>query len=171
MEIRIINFTDEKTRQFIFQEDQKTKMAKVDSNTMNTSRHSNITIDRLNEMSGFDLNGQIGRNTGTVSYTGLAEVIEYFYFREKKNYSNINIIQAANDVKVKLNTLTGYDINYLTKPLGVKELAIIFYVFSIEKDAEKACMIIDKALNNNIAQKIKQTKVAKPMFNSISQLI
>lgn len=171
IELRIVNFTEEKTRQFIFQEDQKTKMARIDSRTMNTNRESNIVIDRLNEMSSFDLKGYIGRNEGTVSYNGLSEVIEYYYFKGKKKYTNLDIINAANDVKKKLNILTSFNTDYLTKPLGFRELAVIFYCFDIEEDEEKACKMIDNIMGKDLKSLNKYQTMTKAIKREISQLI
>lgn len=168
MEIRVINFTDEKTKQFIYQEDQKTKMAKGNSNAMNMSRPSNNVIDKLNEMSTFEFKGQIGLNEGTINYAALSDVIEYFYFSTKKEYSNIDIRNARDDVKEKLNALAEYDQKYITKILGKKELALIFYIFNQENDLEKACKIIDSSFNNDILKGIKiNSRIAKPLFNII----
>lgn len=168
MEIRIINFTDEKTRQFIFQEDQKTKMAKGSSNAMNMNRPSNNVIDKLNEMSTFEFKGQIGLNEGTINYAALSDIIEYFYFSTKKEYTNIDIRNARDNVKEKLNALAEYDKKYITKVLGIRELALIFYVFNKESDLTKACEIIDNAFNNNVLKGIKiNSRVAKPLFNTI----
>ena len=170
MEIRIINFTDEKARQFIFQEDQKTKMAKANSNSMNMNRPSNNVIDRLNEMPTFEFKGQIGLNDGTINYSALSDIIEYFYFNTRKEYANVDIRNARDDVKEKLNALAEYDDKYITKVLGVKELALIFYVFSKEESLTKACKIIDDAFKNDILKGIKTvSRVTKPLFNAIEE--
>ena len=172
MEIRVINFTDEKTRQFIYQEDQKTKMAKGHSNAMNMNRPSNNVVDKLNkETPTFDFKGQIGLNEGTINYTALSDVIEYFYFRKKKEYSNIDIKNAREDIKIKLNALAEYDSKYITKVLGIKELALIFYVFDQESDLDKACKIIDKALKSNGLNDIKGNKITNTLFKSIANLL
>lgn len=171
MEIRIINFTDEKTRQFIFQEDQKTKMAKDNSNAMNANRPSNNVIDKLNEMSTFEFKGQIGINEGSINYVELSNVIEYFYFRKKKEYANIDIRNVRDNVKEKLNALAEYDSKYITKVLGTKELALIFYVFDQESDLNKACKIIDKALKSNGLNDIKGNKITNTLFKSIANLL
>lgn len=171
MEIRIINFTDEKTRQFIFQEDQKTKMARSNSDTMNINRPSNIVIDRLNEMVTFDFKGQIGRNDGTIDYAALSDLIEYFYFKEKKNYGNLEIRNVANEIKEKLNALSEYNSEYINKVLGIRELAVIFHVFDTMTDLSEAVVVIDDALNKGVGKNIRHTKVSKPMFNAISKLL
>ena len=170
MEIRIINFTDEKARQFIFQEDQKTKMAKGNSNAMNMNRPSNNVIDKLNEMSTFEFKGQIGLNDGTINYSVLSDIIEYFYFNTKKEYTNVDIRNARDDVKEKLNALAEYDNEYITKVFSVKELALIFYVFNKEKNLTKACKIIDNAFYNDILDGIRNvSRVSKPLFNAIEE--
>ena len=171
MEIRIINFTDEKTRQFIYQEDQKTKMAKDNSNAMNANRPSNNVIDKLNEMSTFEFKGQIGLNEGSINYVELSNVIEYFYFRKKKEYTNLDIRNVRDDIKVKLNALAEYDSSYITKVLGTKELALIFYVFNQESNLNKACQIIDKILKSNSLNDIKSNKITNTLFKSIDNLL
>lgn len=170
MEIRIINFTDEKTRQFIFQEDQKTKMTKGNSNAMNTNRPSNNVVDKLNEMSTFEFKGQIGINDGTINYAALSDVIEYFYFNTRREYTNVDIRNARDDVKEKLNALAEYDTKYITKVLGVKELALIFHVLHKEDNLIKACKIIDDAFNNNVLKGIRNNiRIGKPLFNAIDE--
>lgn len=170
MEIRIINFTDEKARQFIFQEDQKTKMSKANSNAMNANRPSNNVVDRLNQMSTFEFKGQIGLNEGTINYAALSDIIEYFYFRSRREYTNVDIRNVREDVKEKLNALAEYDDKYITKVLGIKELALIFYVFHKEDDLIKACKVIDDALNKNVLKGLRPiNRIAKPLFNAIEE--
>ena len=47
IELRLVCFTEEKAKRFIWQEDQKTKMRKIDSERMNTSSLSNQFCDRF----------------------------------------------------------------------------------------------------------------------------
>ena len=51
MELRVVSFTDEEARQFIWQEDQKTKMKKVDSDSFNQNNYANQLIQELNRFS------------------------------------------------------------------------------------------------------------------------
>ena len=145
-------------------------MAKGNSEAMNMNRPSNNVVDRLNQMSTFEFKGQIGLNEGTINYAALSSVIEFFYFPKKKEYTNVDIRNARDDIKEKMNYLAEFDPKYITKPLGERELALIFYVFHKEDDMEKACKIIDNAFNNNILKGVKTFgKVAKPLFNAIEK--
>lgn len=51
MELRVVSFSDEEARQFIYQEDQKTKMKKIDSESFNQNSYSNQLIQELNKFS------------------------------------------------------------------------------------------------------------------------
>jgi len=171
MEIRIVNFTEEKTRQFIFQEDQKTKMTSSASNSMNMNRYSNTVIERLNEMPTFEFKGQIGRNEGTVDYAAFSDIIEYVYFAEKKEYTNLDIRTVATDIKDKLNALVEHNPEFLTKALGRFELAVIFYCLSTEEHIENALELIEQAFVNNVHKKLKHFQKIKPLFNMIEKII
>lgn len=171
MEIRIINFTDEKARQFIYQEDQKTHMAKGDSDAMNTNRPSNNVVDRLNQMSTFEFKGQIGLNHGNINYADFSGIIEYFYFSNKKEYKNSEIAKVRDEVKEKLNALAEYYPEYLEKIFNVKELALVFYVFNEENDLSKACETIHKNLKSGCLNSLRAHKIGKPLFKAIEELI
>lgn len=171
MEIRIVNFTDEKARQFIYQEDQKTKMAKENSEAMNLNRPSNNVIDKLNEMSTFEFKGQIGLNQGKINYADFSSVIELFYFSKKKEYTNSEIRKVRDDVKEKMNALAEYYPEYLEKILGIKELVLIFCAFKKETDLEKACQIIDNTLKSGALNSLKHRKTTLQLCKLIEGLL
>lgn len=171
MELRIINFTDEKARQFIFQEDQKTKMTQSNSNSMNTNRPSNIVIDRLNDMTTFDFKGQLGWSQGTVNYASLSDIIEFFYFKNKKEVNAAEIRVVRDDIKVKFNTLSELYPEYITKAFSEKELVFIFYMFNKEKDLEKAANIIHDFIENKKLSSVTTRRISKTMLNSFDQLL
>lgn len=75
MELRIVQFEESKANRFIWQEEQKTKMRKVDSEAMNTSKASNKIVERLNLQS-YTLGGKISRNKGIVNAAYLANIID-----------------------------------------------------------------------------------------------
>lgn len=149
MELRITNFTEDKVRNFIFQEDQKTRMTRSQSNSMNTNRVSNMAVDRLNEMSSFYFKGQIGRNSGTIDYAAFSDIIEEVYFKAKKLYTNADVLNVVNDLKEKFNALAEFNSSYMNMIMGKKELLLIMYFFKNEESIETAIKLIDSAFKNN----------------------
>lgn len=94
MELRITNFSIDKANRFIWQEDQKTKMSKVNSDSMDTTRLANKIVNRLNMSTSFVLNGKISRNHGLVDAAILADVIDQIYTKN---------ITKTNELKMMLN--------------------------------------------------------------------
>lgn len=171
MELRIINFLDEKTKQFIFQEDQKTKMSQTNSNAMNINRPSNLVIDRLNELPTFDFKGQIGLNSGTINYAELSDVIELFYFKDKKEYTPMEIRKVRDDVRLKMNTLAEYYPEYITRPFNAKELVLIFHLLNAVTDPEAAVEKIHESIENKVLKSLKIKRISKATVKSIQQLL
>lgn len=106
MELRIINFSTEKVKQFIYQEDQKTKMRKIDSRSMNVNSPANIIVDRLNSDPRFNLRGKINRNEGLINYSELASLVEYFYLKDSKDTSAKYLVSIKDDIRDKFNYFT-----------------------------------------------------------------
>lgn len=132
MELRIIAFDDNKVRQFIYQEDQKTKMRKIDSESMNMDAPANIIVERINNDPIFNLRGKINRNNGNINQGDFAEVIKYFYLAGKgiTSSSNREIISIQKDIVGKMNYLTESHMEYLDKFFNKKELAILGRCFT-----------------------------------------
>ena len=81
MELRIVQFTEDKARRFIWQEDQKTKMSRVDSESMDTAKLSNKIVDRIN-MSKCILSGHISRNAGIINAAYLSNAIDVIMLKK-----------------------------------------------------------------------------------------
>ena len=125
MEIRITNFGEDKANQFIYQQDQKTKMKKSDSNTFNKYNAGNQIVDRLNTDASFDMQGQILKNGGKIDYGKFALFINGVYFDNKTSVGKKEIINATKELKQGINEFVEeYDI-YLDKKWDYKEIAII----------------------------------------------
>lgn len=139
MEVRIISFDNDRTRNFIFQEDQKTKMRKVDSNSMNMNSNANIVVDRINQDSRFDLKGEINRNGGLISFGELAGLIDYFYFKKKTFDKPVGLVRAniQQEFVDKFNRLVESKQSLFTKHYDFKDLCIIMYGFVNEKNSDE----------------------------------
>ena len=176
MELRVVNFTEDKAKQFIFQEDQKTKMRKIDSNSMNMNNAANIVVTRLNENIRCNLKGLISRNDGVIPFGELAELVDYFYFKgigkEKERSVTINAVKELTD---NFNVLTEYNTNYLEKKMDYRTLLTAMFCFDYFKENEDKyhmCEIIEKAakeilksdnkkFNNRTPRKVLMIEVEK----------
>lgn len=159
MELRIVNFSEEKARSFIYQEDQKTKMAKVDVNTFNALKPGNRVCDRLNGSSKCNIQGLIGQK-GIIPYAELASIIDFLYFKnmKSKEKERLEIIELTKELTEDFNMLTEYDSKYLTENYSFKRILGIMYVFYLYRDKDKTgmCETIEK-----LVQKLNATENSK----------
>lgn len=176
MELRIVNFSDDKAKQFIFQEDQKTKMRKLDSNSLNMTKAANIVVSRMNEDTRCNLQGLISRNEGIIAFGEFAEIIDYFYFKDirTKEKEKIAIINVTKKLINDFNFLTEYNTKYLEEKYTFLRLVIVTYCFCAysNKDMQDICKIIDyvDSHSDGIDKKKISTKVRKSLINEIDQL-
>jgi len=174
IELRITHFSESRTRQFIYQEDQKTKMRKIDSDSMNTQAPENILVERMNSNVEFYWNGEILRNGGRINFAEMAKVVKYFYFRrkvadrryvfelEKKLVSNLNTVIAMNDA-------------LMTERITFAHLMLIFYCIDNYENIKDAGQHIGVGLcnfdnlNDNIMFRNKVPR--KGMLKYIEEII
>ena len=168
MEIRIVSFDNDRVRNFIFQEDQKTKMKKVDSDSMNMNSNANITVDRINQDSRFDLKGEIGRNGGLISFGELASLIDYFYFKGKKLDKPAGLVRSnvQRQFVEKFNELVESNEALFAKQFNFKDLCVIVYGFVNEIETSviadtltKTDMLPNAKFNNKTPRKTLFTEV------------
>lgn len=177
MELRIVNFLEDKAQQFIHQEDQKTFMTKSNSNTYDQTNAANRIVERLNKNPQSNLYGVISRNKGLINYGDLSELITYFCIDGEKNKNvNSSIINISNTLIENFNMLTAYDTSYMEKKYSYKKLFVVMYCFDYYngKDKSKMCETIDKMLertenlDNEIFYKSKSKKIA---INELKHII
>lgn len=139
MEIRITRFDESKAQHWIYQEDQKTKMRKVDSNSLNQNSVYNQIVESLNSF-GSVLQGKISRNEGIISYSVLADCIKNYYYgntipksvKENKSYKN----ELIKELKAKFRLLSDLNDSFLDKRIEEYILYLIMFEFFSEKDIE-----------------------------------
>lgn len=109
MELRLVSFRDDKTQQFIFQEDQKTKMAAIESASLNRYDIANSVVRALNEEDyNFCWSGNIRRDGGLVNFADLACIVSFFYVKGtdiKSGQERQTVNKIKNDLYKKLNTI------------------------------------------------------------------
>lgn len=110
MELRITNYSEAKSRQLIWQEDQKTKMSRIDSASMNMNSAANKVVQRLNVDPTFNLMGQVNNNKGIINSAELAEIIRATYFPVSKIFSKKKEIEAISvaqkEIRAGINQIT-----------------------------------------------------------------
>lgn len=83
MELRIVFWPENKAKQFIWQEDQKTKMTKLDSESFNQYEYGNTIVQYLNVNPEFIANGMIGKR-GIIDAGYMGQIINGLYFTSVK---------------------------------------------------------------------------------------
>lgn len=175
-ELRVINFSDDKAKTFIYQEDKKTPMKRVDSNSYNMNDSANIVITRLNEDTRCNIKGLISRSGGSINFGELAELIKYFFYKEvsKKENNNLFVVFLVKYLGECFNALTEFDTKYFQK-YSYKELFIVIYMFYIYRDRDKyeMCKVIDRMIKrqDDLDNKKFYSRIPrKAMVNEVEKL-
>lgn len=177
MELRIVNFSEEKAKLFIYQEDQKTKMSRINVRTYNVLNAGNRVCERLNTNPRSNIQGLIGIK-GIISYGELASLIDFFYFKDTgvKEKENVNIIQVTNELMEDFNMLTEYNTKYLETQYDFKTILGVMYVFSEYRDKDKAdmCETVDRVvegLKKVVNKKFYNKVPRKTLVNEVEKVM
>lgn len=163
MELRLTYFTEQKAMQFIWQQDQKTKMSKIQSESLNKDNPGNLVATWLSE-SDF-LNGVVARNGGNIDFAWVASVINSVYFNERKKYDNKTKIIIKEEVRKGLENLISSDINLLDEHWTTDK--VISAIVCIKENKT------DKfyELSNYIKENAKSFQINKLTAGKIKKLI
>lgn len=134
MELRIVNFPEFKAKHFIWQEDQKTKMRKVDSNSMNQYNPAVMIVERLNKDPQCEFCGLIMNSGEIIKASVLATSIDKFM---KIKSDKLAIRKATNEIKSKLNELVNYNDDLIAIPWTEAQITICIYCISKGYSAKK----------------------------------
>ena len=156
IELRITHFSEDRTRQFIYQEDQKTKMRKIDSDSMDTQAPENVIVERLNTNMNFYWRGEVLRNEGRINFGEMARVIKWFYFKGKKT-DNRYMIQLEKDLIEKLNAVIAGNDKLMEEKISFVDLMIIFYCLTEYDNTTEAGAHINNGLRK--ADKLKEMRM------------
>lgn len=124
MELRVTNFSDEMARQFIWQEDQKTKMLRIDSDSLNIYDAGNITVKKIIE-SGYS--NIVGR-TGVITDSSLSRAINIIYFNNKQP-NNSDIVETKIEICKCLDKIQESYPTVFDKPLKIQFVYCMIYMF------------------------------------------
>lgn len=169
IELRIISFPDDKVKQFIYQEDQKTKMRKIDSASMNMSSPANIVLERLNMDTMFDLKGKVLRNGGQINFGYAGNIIEYLFFKGIKTAPMNEVVTVKDQLKNGINAFVETYPEWFDKRFGFKETLIMIYGITQNWTPETINNKINKI--DQLDKRIFANKaMKKSMVNAIEKL-
>ncbi len=176
MELRIVNFSEEKAQQFIYQEDQKTKMLKSYSDTLDQTSMANQIVNELNINSRSCLQGLVNRNKPSIiQFSELADLIKYFFLNKNKEKKNSIKKNISNELIEDFNMLTDHNSDYLDEKYSYKKLVGVMYCFNYfrNKDKSQMCNIIEKLVEelefvDN--KKFYSRKAKKSMMNEVESI-
>lgn len=140
MELRVTFFREEIARQFIFQEDQKTKLAKVDSESMDKNSISNKVCRELLDMLKDKFNAVDIIRPGTLS-----KILSILYIDRNKSYSYAKINAIAGQIFKAIKDAC-LDVPDLLEKPWTDQFTVMFLVMikSGEPEAYEKAMKISK---------------------------
>jgi len=104
MEIRIMFANEENARQFIYQEDQKTPLSKVDSSAMNKN-DVGVKVCRLVKSK---LGNDIINQDGIINEALLVRLIDLLYVKDNKAYKRSQLVSVSNEI---ISTIEGVNLD------------------------------------------------------------
>lgn len=152
MELRIVCFQEGKAKQFVWQEDQKTKMRKVDSESFNQNSEANKVVQRLNSDSTFILAGQLSRNEGIINSAEMALLIKLLWFNDKREQKSSVVkkgIQIKDKLQEKIEVLVKQEPTLLEKTWSFKYLSSVLACIYKDVPNEKMSETVNKVYREN----------------------
>lgn len=177
MELRITNFNTTKAKQFIWQQDQKTKMRRVDSDSMNMNSSAVIVLEALNQDVTSPLKGMLKRNGGLINIGEFARVLDGLFFsnipKNKHRSQSIVLKKTINNI---FERLFEFDECYAENSYSYTDLLLIIRAFMKyeELPTEEIVFIVNHVKNNitiPLKRKISEMKPTKTLIASIDDLM
>lgn len=131
MELRVVNWNENKAKTFIYQEDHRTPIAKTKSgaNSFNMNSAANIITERINNNVLCNVKGLIGRNDGIINYGDFSDLVNWFYIKNNKERSNAIQIKAVKELVENLNIITELNSRYVEEKWNYQMTISVMCVF------------------------------------------
>ena len=164
MELRIVSFSDEEARQFIYQEDQKTKMRRIDSESYNQNNFANQIIQELNKFSTI-LKGKFNANEFIDPAIAGRMLNISFLFGETK-ISRRDTIELRGFIEQAFREYESNDMDLLEKKWEPRFIISFFYAMWKSKEIG-----LDKMyqLTNDVYKLLKDEGYKKSFYISFSR--
>lgn len=172
MELRIVSFSEGKAKQFIWQEDQKTKMRKTDSESFDQNSEANKIVQRLNTDSTFILSGKITRNKNIINAADMALVIKTLWFNKKLSLSEATRIgmTVRQSIQKGIEQMVSEDVSLIDKPWNFKYLACTLTCIYSEVPLDMLKSTVDRIYSES-EDTIVSYKLSRKMLSRIIKLI
>lgn len=148
MELRVTFFREEIAKQFIFQEDQKTKLAKIDSEAMDKNSVCNKICRELTDMIKDSFNA-----TNIMRQGVLAKMIQLVYVGQDKNWPYAKINAVATQIFKAIRSICLDVPDIMDKPWSDTFTAMFLVVSKNEKIKGKRLYIAAMELTKDISIK------------------
>ena len=177
MELRLVAFSEEKANNFIWQEEQKTRMSVVDAKSYNMNDLANKIANRIAESSICALSEIIDRN-GRIPIGHLAYAIDGIYLKNiSEEEKQTAIVDVTKDIIEDFNILTDHDSSLLTMNWKVSDIYICINVFYQMKDKDKTklydnyILVRDSIKENPIEKKFMLSNTIKKQMQIVEAIM
>ena len=171
MIIQLVTFSEEKARQFIYQEDQKTKMKRIDSAAMNQYNPANTVVTKLNSDPNSNIRGMVVKNNGKIDPSLLSALISSYLFDNTRKATVKETLDVTNNLEEKFNQLTSENTEWLDHEFTQKELQVIMFCFvngcSDNETIAKMIELSDTIDSNNYHLN-KNMRVKRKLVNELT---
>ena len=164
MELRISEWVENQAQQFIFQQDQKTKMKATDSKSFNQFSLANRIVERLNTGM-YSISGKIGRNEkALIMFNDMSDVIEKVFTHgvDPSDKDGRQILANVPKIIGSYFDILLDDDAYATRKFKYKELFAIIYIIrcGISRDVfvEKVNAVLNQLNDIRIIASVKPNK-------------
>lgn len=168
MELRITIFSVERAKQFIWQEDHKTKMKKVDAATFDQYNPGNIVINKLDSDAMFNLQNNIGLQDKLIHGGVMSEIINKLYFTKKPDRRQI--ISVTRELKDELNLFTETYEEYLERKWKKHEILITIFGIYNGYTSEVIYTAINSITKEQIKYINKSTIINKKILDLLQEV-
>ena len=169
MELRVVCFPEETAKQFIWQEDQKTKMRKMDSESLNQNSPANQVVNLINQ-TGL-LRNVIGRNEGIIDQGLASNLIDKIYFNTSKAVTRSMIMKVKNELSYRMNVLLDTDPDIFEKRWEYEFTVIAFvlmgYLYAPDQTLLQDIVKLTELMCDNPELKVMLGKKGNPITTKI----
>lgn len=177
MELRLVNFSESKAKQFIFQKDQKTKMKKIDSNSFSQNDIGNLVVKRLNQDMDCEIQGMIGKNGAKISDAEMSALINKYYVKDKYGQAKKNERAIANsvssDLKKKINYIVQHHTELYDMDWDTKVIAMAVFASSQNEELTDVLEAYDFYMNNtdDITPTIIRSHISRNSLGKLTRIL